>query len=479
MVHPDGKGTWGWNENKDKDAPVRYQWRKMAGGIDKESEEDARDDTWVSTPWGRSQLTHLPGVREKLRADHEATKRAQFKMNVLAEFGPTNLDEAWMYFKHWVKGRPVKAECFPAREQNSLPGGGGDLLSPSPPIGTDMPFDTPKRVDPADTQRAYFGFQNFPMMLDREGPTVVEPGLHPYGQQHTDPLETREDAGLTGPSKWSEERHGCIPVRECDPPLLGDIAKDVSSVAAATLLLNEQMEAAGYAATALASAMFRTDAPRRSKPAEPDITELDAEEAEAEAEAEYRPAPGEPGTSRDGNYDPNYAKWEARRKGKERARLTERPPPEYEPYTPPYSAGGTRLPADGPLYSPFEPESPINQSVADIARRLTMAGAPAYDEAPGLVSAFELSEDERVRGGPWAEAEEPAWLKEARQDLDSRFVSAGQLTPQPPRTRRVYRGTEGESPKKKQIRFAEDKASTRKKDLQRAKRRGAGGLWLS
>ena len=88
-------------------------------------------------------------------------------------------------------------------------------------------------------------------------------------------------------------------------------------------------------------------APRRSKPAEPDITELDAEEAEAEAEAEYRPAPGEAGTSRDGNYDPNYAKWEARRKGKERARLTERPPPEYEPYTPPYSAGGTRLPADG------------------------------------------------------------------------------------------------------------------------------------
>ena len=28
-------------------------------------------------------------------------------MNLLAEHGPQNIEEAWMYFKHWVKGRPV------------------------------------------------------------------------------------------------------------------------------------------------------------------------------------------------------------------------------------------------------------------------------------------------------------------------------------------------------------------------------------
>jgi len=163
-----GTGAWGWNENKDPDAPVRYQWRKLAGGIDRESERDARDNTWVSTPWGATQLTHLPEVREKLRADHEATKRAQFKMNVLAEFGPQNLDEAWMYFKHWVKGRPVKAECFPAHERDSFMGGGGSKIA-----GLRKGIS----VDPSEVNRAYFGFQTYgDQMLPREGPAVNPDG---------------------------------------------------------------------------------------------------------------------------------------------------------------------------------------------------------------------------------------------------------------------------------------------------------------
>ena len=34
-------------------------------------------------------------------------------MNLLAEHGPQDLKSAWMYFKHWVKGRPVGPETCP------------------------------------------------------------------------------------------------------------------------------------------------------------------------------------------------------------------------------------------------------------------------------------------------------------------------------------------------------------------------------
>jgi hypothetical protein len=64
-------------------------------------------DDWFSTPWGRQQLTHLPGVRDYLRNMAVAADNASYDMNLLAEHGPQNLNDAWMYFKHWVKRRPV------------------------------------------------------------------------------------------------------------------------------------------------------------------------------------------------------------------------------------------------------------------------------------------------------------------------------------------------------------------------------------
>lgn len=68
---------------------------------------------WQHTPWGRTPLTYLPGVREYLRSQKEAAHRHDMDMQMLAEFGPQNIDDAWMYFKHWVKGRPLSdAVCL-------------------------------------------------------------------------------------------------------------------------------------------------------------------------------------------------------------------------------------------------------------------------------------------------------------------------------------------------------------------------------
>ena len=62
---------------------------------------------WDPTWWKKEQLTHLPGVRDYLRANAVKGKKNEFAMNLLAEHGPQTLEQAWMYFKHWVKKRPI------------------------------------------------------------------------------------------------------------------------------------------------------------------------------------------------------------------------------------------------------------------------------------------------------------------------------------------------------------------------------------
>lgn len=63
-------------------------------------------DDFNVTPWGMQGLTQLEGVRDYLRSQREKAAQNDFALNVLAEEGPQNLEEAWQYFKTWVKGRP-------------------------------------------------------------------------------------------------------------------------------------------------------------------------------------------------------------------------------------------------------------------------------------------------------------------------------------------------------------------------------------
>ena len=64
-------------------------------------------DGWRHTPWHNKQLTHLPGVRDYLREQEEWGAGQDMYLNMLAEFGPQDIDQAWLYFKHWVKGKPA------------------------------------------------------------------------------------------------------------------------------------------------------------------------------------------------------------------------------------------------------------------------------------------------------------------------------------------------------------------------------------
>ena len=64
-------------------------------------------DDWEHTSWGNKPLTNLPGVRDYLENIEKKKQSAHLNLNLLAEHGPSNLEEAWQYFKTWVKARPT------------------------------------------------------------------------------------------------------------------------------------------------------------------------------------------------------------------------------------------------------------------------------------------------------------------------------------------------------------------------------------
>ena len=115
-----------WLEGKHMDNLVPHTHNNAAGGGVRRDMHGQVVNNWVPTWWGPNQLTYLPGVREYLREQAIRADKNSLDLNVLAHLGPQNLDEAWAYFKHWVKGRPVGPE---------------ECLNPSPldPSNTNLP----------------------------------------------------------------------------------------------------------------------------------------------------------------------------------------------------------------------------------------------------------------------------------------------------------------------------------------------------
>ena len=107
------------NENRDYEGDAK-RIHVYNNGNDDVGKEMTR---WRSTPWGTDQLTHLPGVRNFLRDEFERGKNEEMRMNLLAEHGPQDLEQAWQYFKHWVAERPLdEAQCELLDSYLDLPG---------------------------------------------------------------------------------------------------------------------------------------------------------------------------------------------------------------------------------------------------------------------------------------------------------------------------------------------------------------------
>lgn len=68
--------------------------------------------TFVHTWWRTNDLKHLPGVRDYLTTDEQKIREQKLKMAKLAHFGPQNVEEAWKYFKTFVKQLDEETVAF-------------------------------------------------------------------------------------------------------------------------------------------------------------------------------------------------------------------------------------------------------------------------------------------------------------------------------------------------------------------------------
>jgi hypothetical protein len=104
---------------------VTERWQFMNGAI------GPRGD-WKPTWWGRGQLTHLPGVRDYLRAKKLSQEQSTLDLNQLAELGPQNIEQAWAYFKTWVKGMPHSESVAVSAPQMPEDGAPRPMMGPKP-----------------------------------------------------------------------------------------------------------------------------------------------------------------------------------------------------------------------------------------------------------------------------------------------------------------------------------------------------------
>jgi len=125
-VAAENGGGYYFNNDADTDGGPRRR-HVYEGAVSTEMQDDPSGSLgtgWRATRWGTKQLTNLDGVRDYLRAGRIAKDNAERDMNLLAERGPQDLNEAWMYFKHWVKRRPVST-C----DEKGPPGSNFDKLT--------------------------------------------------------------------------------------------------------------------------------------------------------------------------------------------------------------------------------------------------------------------------------------------------------------------------------------------------------------
>ena len=105
--HPDNDEQEEYNNDAGDGRPKRRYFAVTTDEVREGHYAGQDKNDWISSPWGRTQLTHLHGVRDYLRADAIKADEESFKLNMLAEYGPQTLQDAWIYFKHWVKKRPI------------------------------------------------------------------------------------------------------------------------------------------------------------------------------------------------------------------------------------------------------------------------------------------------------------------------------------------------------------------------------------
>jgi len=226
-------------------------------------------DGWHHTPWRDRQLTHLSGVRDHLRAQAAAKNEHELQMNFLAEHGPSNLQEAWMYFKHWVKQRPLK-------------------LGPQRGLG-ESAYDLGERSRGFNLPPDEAGYQQQPSWRNTDGP-LTGPRIPPAKPYPPPPEDDDDDSDRPSVDYGEDEKDEELPSPQSDGEEEARIAEEVKDVAesfvervvaAANIAEEAAEEATGAAASAAVENLNEAGLPEAAE-------FVDAEEAEIAAREELR-----------------------------------------------------------------------------------------------------------------------------------------------------------------------------------------------
>lgn len=202
-------------------APVRKHVVRSKDGDHWPTEQK---DDWRPTPWGRDSLHHLPGVREWLRAEEESSYKNDLRMQLLAEYGPQDVNQAWQYFKHWVKRRPLtESPCvvqpveYGPKDGNRAAYGNmpHHMKSDTPATGSQTfttPPATPQRADPQPQPQSqplpplrqldWLPQVRFPPQEQIPPQLQVPPPPQPV--ELAEPMDEDADGSVAGPSQSTD-----------------------------------------------------------------------------------------------------------------------------------------------------------------------------------------------------------------------------------------------------------------------------------
>ena len=91
------------SDAKDRKAMVMDVIRDQSNNYNPAMDPHKNLRTFTHTWWRTNDLKHLPGVRDYLTTDEQKVREEKLKLSKLAHFGPQNVQEAWAYFKTFVK----------------------------------------------------------------------------------------------------------------------------------------------------------------------------------------------------------------------------------------------------------------------------------------------------------------------------------------------------------------------------------------
>jgi hypothetical protein len=176
-----------YHKNDGTHGPIK----KDLSGLPLKVDDATATCDWAPTWWGQAGITHLAGVREFLKAEKTREVEEDFELQMLAHYGPSNLEQAWKYFKHWVKGRPVHSQC---RDYN---------------------------YDPDEFEKQFAAGKIPNKLPNRAGPVQMYPEQNPRYDNGGDgaPLKPPGgDASTAMDSDAMDDGMGAIPAQQPEPP---------------------------------------------------------------------------------------------------------------------------------------------------------------------------------------------------------------------------------------------------------------------